>query len=148
MSIGPKVTLTGSADKFIWIYLGFFAVIVLGLVYLLGRSVGKKAKTSVLQDEIQQGGLSFSGSQYQAWADILESAMFRPGTQEQSVYNIFRKMKTADDVKALIVAFGSRRQELQLYTSSLGEWLNNELDEQELADLNKILSDQNINFSF
>lgn len=148
MSIGPKVVLTGSADKFLWIYLGIFGVIVLAIVYFLGRSVGKKQKGSELQDEIKTDNLSYPKSQYTTWANILESAMFKMGTDEDSIYNVFRKMNNDDDVKALITAFGSRRQELQLYSSTLGEWLTRELDESELTELNEILSNKNINFSF
>lgn len=148
MSIGPKVVLTGSADKFLWIYLGIFGLIVLVIVYFLGRSTGKKQKGSELQDEIQSNNLSYPKSQYTTWANILESAMFRMGTDEDAIYNVFRKMNNDDDVKALITAFGSRRQELQLYSSTLGEWLTRELDESELTELNQILSNKNINFSF
>lgn len=148
--IGPNVTLTGSADKFLWIYLGVFGVIVLGLIYWLGLSTGKKSTdaSGQLKDEIKNNNLSYPLSQYGTWADMLESAMFRPGTDEKAIYQVFRKMNNADDVKQLIISFGSRRQELTFGGSTLPQWLTAELDASEMQELNNILIQRNINYSF
>ncbi len=148
MSIGPQIILTGKADKILWVYYGILGIIVLLLIYLMGRSVGRKKAGAALQDEIKPANLTFQLSQYQIFADKLYSAMFRTGTDEEAIYAVFRKMVTADDVKQLIVAFGSRRQELTTGGSTLSEWLTSELNDAETGEVNKILQTRNINFSF
>lgn len=146
--IGPRVELTGSADKFLWIYLGIFLLIVFVIVYFLGRSIGKKQQGSQLLDEIKNDNLTYQKSQYIVFADKLYSAMIGFGTDEDSIYSVFRKMNTDDDVKQLIVAFGSKRIEFTIGGSTLAEWLVTELSESEMTELNNILSQRNINFSF
>lgn len=144
----PKVILTGSADKFLWIYLGIFAVIVLAIIYFLGRSVGKTAKNNEFAADIKKQNLTFPLSQYGIFADVLYSALFSLNTDEDAVYNVFRKMVTADDVLKLIEAFGSRRQQLTIGSSTLPDWITSQMDSDEVQQINTILMQRNINISF
>ena len=148
MSVLPEIKLSGSADGVIGIYFAFLGIICLVGIYFLGKSTGASAKNATIQDDIKTTKLTFSPSQYTIYADALYSAMYGPGTDEEAIYRVFRNMKTDDDVKQIIVAFGSRRPMTAFTGSGLADWLQSELSTEEMTQLNGILSASNININF
>ena len=79
--------------------------------------------------------------------------MARNGTDESTIYQTFKKLITTDDLKALIVAFGERSQPrnpfaLPTVPMTLAQFLNDELDTDEMKTLNKILWDKGIKIQF
>lgn len=112
--------------------------------------------TEISDDEISNTGekLSYPISQYSVFADGLEEAFTNNGfgTNEEKIFNIFKKMKNKADVMKLIQAFGKRN----LFTLSGGVvighnlpwYISSELNEDEISELNSILKSNNINYSF
>jgi D-arabinose 1-dehydrogenase-like Zn-dependent alcohol dehydrogenase len=104
------------------------------------------------QAELVRAGqrASYVDSQYKIFADAIYSAGFDVlfGTDEDAIYNVFNRMNNDLDVNKLIVAFGARRIEFSTRVASLSEFLRSELDDKEIANINKILSTKNINYRF
>lgn len=127
--------------------------------YLLYRGVKKAlgfstAAVVALQEQsefIKQGMRpSYVDSQYKLFADTIYSSGFDVlfGTDEDSIYAVFRKMNNDLDVNKLIVAFGTRRIEFSSQSASLGGFLTSELDEKEREEINKILKAKSIKYKF
>lgn len=92
---------------------------------------------------------TYPDSSYTQWASAIVSAGFNTlGTDEQAIYAIFRKMMNDLDVAKLIVAFGNQRVEFSFQSAPLGAWLASELSADEMAVVNKILSDKKIKYQF
>ena len=92
---------------------------------------------------------TYPDSSYTQWASAIVSAGFNTlGTDEQAIYAIFRKMINDLDVAKLIVAFGNQRVEFSFQSAPLGAWLASELSSDEMAVVNKILSDKKIKYQF
>lgn len=92
---------------------------------------------------------TYPDSSYTQWASAIVSAGFNTlGTDEQAIYAIFKKMMNDLDVAKLIVAFGNQRVEFSFQSAPLGAWLASELSVDELAVVNKILSDKKIKYQF
>lgn len=131
------------------------------VIYILYVKISKSVKDAKrekelkdIADDIAPANLSFEEETYKNWADNLHSAMARMGTDEQTIYNIFKKIQTKDDLMMLVVKFGQRLQphnQFALVTPrpmNLSEFLNDELDESEMNQVNKILSDKGIKIQF
>jgi hypothetical protein len=92
---------------------------------------------------------SYPDSNYTQWASSIVSAGFNTlGTNEDAIYAVFRKMMNNLDVAKLIVAFGNQRVEFSFQEVPLGAWLSSELDNDEMAVINKILKDKKISYQF
>jgi hypothetical protein len=70
------------------------------------------------------------------------------GTDEEAIYGVMRLMKNDVDINLLVKAFGTRRMEFSLKGGGLAAFLQDDLDKKEMAIVNKILSDNNINYRF
>lgn len=125
----------------------------LALLYLFTRSSkAAQEQQSLNQESSQAGTPTYPNSQYQAWANRLEQAMFDWGTEEETIFEIFSSLQNNADFLKLKLAFGTRT-----YTGgvlpgffndklSLDAWLQQELDESELARVNQILSSKGITY--
>lgn len=92
---------------------------------------------------------TYPDSSYTQWASAIVSAGFNTlGTDEKAIYAIFKKMMNDLDVAKLIVAFGNQRIEFSFQSAPLGAWLASELSVDEMAVVNKILSDKKIKYQF
>lgn len=92
---------------------------------------------------------TYPDSSYTQWASSIVSAGFNTiGTDEQAIYAIFKKMMNDLDVAKLIVAFGNQRVEFSFQSAPLGAWLSSELSSDEMATVNKILSNKKIKYQF
>jgi hypothetical protein len=99
---------------------------------------------------------TYPDSQYYDFADVLESAMENAGTDEESIYSVFRKIKNDKDFLYLKKAFGKRTYSGELFggltslvdptEDSLEQWLQKELSSEELTKVNKILSNNGVNY--
>lgn len=109
----------------------------------------EKEESELAQEAAQAGNASYADSQFYAWANVLEQAMFDIGTDEDSIYNIFNALNNNADFIKLKQAFGMRE-----YTGgtlpywfygdySLEEWLN---AEGETENVNNILASKNITY--
>lgn len=92
---------------------------------------------------------SYPDSNYTQWANAIYSAGFNTvGTDEQTIYDIFKKMVNDLDVAKLIVAFGEQRVEFSFQELPLGAWLRTELSSSEMTVVNNILAQKSIKYRF
>lgn len=124
------------------------------ILILLFRKRGgaAAAEAQALQTEASQGQATYPNSQFLAWANRLEQAMFDVGTDEDAIFEIFSQLRNNTDFLTLKAAFGVRN-----YTGgflpgmvsddlSLDGWIQQELDSSERAELNNILSQRGITY--
>ena len=122
-----------------------------GIKKALGFSTAAVVALQEQNEFIKQGMRpSYVDSQYKLFADTIYSSGFDVlfGTDEDSIYAVFRRMNNDLDVNKLVIAFGSRRIEFSTQTASLGGFLTSELDEKERGEINKILKAKSINYKF
>ena len=95
---------------------------------------------------------TYYASQYVQFADKLYNAMITSnpfqGTDEEAIYSVMRLMKNDVDINMLVKAFGTRRMEFSLKGGGLAAFLQDDLNTKEMATVNKILSDNKINYRF
>ena len=94
--------------------------------------------------------LSYTIFSYKSLAGMLLNAMGGIGTDEEVIYATFRKMNNDLDLTELYKQFSTHLYIVgvrPLYLD-LGQWINQELNSSEIAKLNKILADKNINYKF
>lgn len=102
------------------------SLILYGLIIYLIYDVllKKKNVNSDYEDYINIGkGQTYPDYRYKEFADILFYAMDNPGTDEEAVLGVFRKMRTSDDVRKLKEVFGTPGYSGGI-NSSIGAWLN------------------------
>jgi hypothetical protein len=140
----------------------FEIILLLGIVYLIYDLVFKKKTSSEKKDteidkELNEAKLTFPKSQYYSFADSLETSMENATTDEETIYSVFKKLKTNADYLMLTKAFGKRVYTGEVFGSlfsmldfsegnSLEQWLNFELDDVERNELNIILKKKNISY--
>jgi len=118
--------------------------LIFGLIIykdLRKRSSGKSA-IKELDKDIDTNHLSYPRSYYGIWAQDVYRAVNGMGTDEQAVFDVFKKMKNKDDVLQLITSFGVKDGE------TLSQWLIGDLGEDDKETLNRLLSDKDINYQF
>lgn len=132
-------------------------VLVIGaiiVIYLLFK--GGKNFFKVMGQNAQQAGeeaaylaqgikKTYLDSQYKQFAQRLETAMIGVGTDENSIFSVFKSMKNDLDVLALESAFGIRSGRWQITGYDLGTWLTDELSSSDIQKLNSILTNNGIN---
>lgn len=134
---------------------GKSAGIALASILIFDRLKGSSNEdtSNIIDDELQQSQLvlTYPTSNYNIMADQLQSAMFDAGTDEQTIYSIFRKLKNPKDLLQLVKAFGKRKYYvfgISQGNYNLGQWLQEELSDSEKQEINSILQSNNINYSF
>lgn len=145
---------------------GIISVAVVGGVGYLVYKLLQKAKQSQ-SSEAKQGKevekeleketskQTYPTSQYYQMANKIESAGHDIGTDEESMYAVFRKIKTNRDFLMLQKAFGVRDYTgdiLPFFITrnrlDLQGWIVNELSSSEVAKINAILRNNKVNYSF
>ena len=119
---------------------------------LTNKQINETTKKEIKEIENTGVKASFGSSQYVTFADQLYNAVitsnpFNP-TDEQTIYRVFGAMNNLIDVLKLIQAFGVRRLEFSTKGAGLATHLQEDLNSLEIAKLNKILADKNINYKF
>jgi hypothetical protein len=140
---------------------------VVGAGYALYRYF-KPRRTDSTQEEdiIQQSGETGSGTSsgtgsgnqatyavamYTIIADEIYDARMGnhfTGTQEEPIYNAFKKIKNDIDIAKLIQAFGRRRLSYDYRSAGLGGYLSDELTGSEIAKVNEILRGNKVKYQF
>jgi len=139
-------------------------ILGLGTVAFFG---GKKIYNTILssadkrdlnkeQAEAERQGekLTYPLSQYNTFADKLEQAMFDIGTNETAVYNVFKALKNNLDFIELKKAFGERKYTggvlpYWAYGSlNLNKWIAEEMSQSEISNINTILNNNGIKYTF
>jgi len=126
------------------IYLGYKLI-----SYFTSGNTPAQAATEV--NKLQKSGVkqTYPDSNYSQWANAIYSAGFNTlGTDEQTIYDIFKKMVNDLDVAKLIVAFGEQRVEFSFQELPLGAWLRTELSASEMNVINNIFATRNIKYRF
>ena len=136
-------------NKNLWIYGGALGLIALVVAYYFGSRTGK-ASVTVLNEagnaanEINAAGLTYRLSTYDQMAAGIYEAVSGIFTDEQAVYSEFSQLRTHDDVLQLIKSFGSRG--FWGFKGTLSEWLYQGMSSSEIAQINSILSRNNIDY--
>ena len=130
-------------------------LIALLVIYFIGKNSGKAkalaADSDTLNKDINESTLTFPLSTYKQMADTLYTAMVDPGTDFDTVFNVLSKIENQSDLFQLDKSFGTRSSYTILwvitpFTGTLSQWLSDELDDDEKAQVNQLLSTKNITF--
>ncbi len=135
------------------IAISIIAVIIIAVIIIIVLKIKGFGKTihdsetnaklaKQLDEEISEDKITITQQQLNSYASKLYAAMKGWGTDEESIYDVFREMKTRSDVLQLIKTFGVKDH------MTLNEWLNDELSADEIYKINEILSGNNINYKF
>ena len=117
---------------------------------LTGETRREIREASNVASELQavQNSLSYPASQYDTLANIIETAGFDVGTDEDAIYNVFRKLNNNADYLALTKAWGNRT----IYDwgipdqYTLAQYLTYELGADEIQRVNNILNSKGITY--
>ena len=139
---------------------GVIALAAIGGGYLLYRGIKKKSdeakgiKPSAsselpanintdIKEQAKKTPLSYPLSVYETYAQDLYGAMYRFGTEEDTIFRIMGYMKNDADVLQLIKAFGVRKAgagQLFAGNGTLNEFFSDELDSTDIGIINKTLA--------
>jgi hypothetical protein len=123
-------------------------IIILALIFglvLYNKLVYKTRNKKIINDleeDVEVNKLSYPLSYYGIWAADIYNAVEGMGTNEQAIFDVFKKMKNKDDVLQLMTAFGVKEGE------TLSQWVIGDLGDDDKATINRLLSDKNINYQF
>ena len=133
----------------------FILLLILFVLYLILKAAKKTDEEKDIKKDknkfIQEGQKpSYPLTNYQSFASrIYSSGLTTFGTDEDAIYDVFKKMQNDLDVVMLIEAFGNRRLEFTIGSGeNLGAFLQSELDTDEIEEINKILAGKNIQYRF
>lgn len=134
--------------------------LVLDKVGAFGAAVSEvfegTGETTVNEDnplEVEPTNLSFTADRYRQYADSIHEAMNYSGTRWTTVYSIIEAMNTADDLAALVNAYGTRNLRIFGVPSgplNLGQSFIREswIGQDGYAEVNEIIANKGINFQF
>lgn len=131
--------------------LGIIGIVAAVLAYYFGSRSGKASvatpnEATSAASEIDTANLTYSLSTYDTMANKLYAALGSIFTDEESVYSVFTSMRTIDDIKQTIKAFGAKG--VWPFNGTLSEWIYQEMSSSEISQINSIFSRNNINYSF
>lgn len=122
--------------------------IVTSFVFRYGKGIVGKIRErqhiKKLDGTIDKNNLSYPESQYDVFAQALFAAMDGWGTDTDAIFEVFRKMRTIDDVLQLQFAFSEVEDE----DGTLAAWLHDDLSSSDIETLNSILAERSIIYSF
>ena len=145
---GTASILNSKAFKYVLV-----AIVVLIIFFVVWDKFGKSKEETKEEEkkgnlneeinkEINKKNITLSQVQLNTLADKIFKAVSGIGTDERSILDAFRTLKTTDDVLALIKTFGVRD------TMTLREWLYDDLSNSEISKINDIFLSKGISFSF
>lgn len=125
---------------------------ILALIVVIWAFVAIKNKVSdtitnsklvnEVNNEIDFNKITLTQSQINTLVSKLYAAMEGWGTDEDAIYEAFNTLNSYSDLQQLSKSYGVKDGKV------LREWLQNELDAEELAHVNEILASKNINYVF
>ena len=92
---------------------------------------------------------SYARAAYNGYADKIYTSgagQHIGGTDEDSIYDVFRLMKNDLDILLLIQAFGKRRKGFSLDDADLGGYIGDEMNSSEIGKINTILAGKGIKY--
>ena len=122
-----------------------FFVMKSQIMNLIQKIKSQTAANKELQEEITTGGgLTYTQTQYVAFANKLYDSMKGIGTDRDTIRYVFNEMETKADVLKLIQVFGVRDGE------TLSQWLKGETYwfKNVTGEVNNILSRKGIDYKF
>lgn len=130
-------------------YLPLLLLVVVAVVILrygekIYSRMQERQKNRDLNKRIDKSNLSYGESQYKVYAQKLLDAMDCWGTDEDAIYDTFKDMNNIDDILQLQTAFSDVEKE----EKTLSQWLNTELSSSEKKQLNAIIAERSIEYSF
>lgn len=141
------------------VYIGIaIAVVVIICIYKFTDWFSWLSKKSNYKEKVDPNALSYDKSEYDELADKLytylsDTSSGLYGVNQDGVYHIIKKMKTASDVYQLIVSYGEREIRKAWHwlggdKLSLPEAMPKMLSSGELKKVNEILKENNIDYQF
>ena len=128
-------------------------LIALLVIYFIGKNSGKAKAlaedTDTLNNEIDTKTLSYPLTIYKNMADTLYTAMEGLGTDYDTVKSTLIKLNNESDFFQLEKSFGNRAAYTWLYVytpfaGTLIQWLSDELNEDQKAEITVLLASKNI----
>jgi len=123
--------------------------ILVVVILIVSRSIKKnranlenQQKIQQYESEIQNDKLSFSNSEYQSMADKVYKAVKGVGTDEDAIFEVFQRIRTNSDVLKLKSVFGVRDG------MDLDEWIQDDLSDEDIDQINGYLRQRNISITF
>jgi len=127
-------------------------VVIIALYFGIRKVIKTISSDSSLKNmnaEIKPDQLSYPLTMYASLADQLESTSTLLTTDEQAVYTIIKKMNTLSDLLQLMKSFGQRSAPNWNFGKvTLAAFIQEGMSASEIANINKILTVNNINYSF
>lgn len=116
--------------------------------------INKTKQNTNVNDELEnakkENKLSFPLSQYDNFANIIETACFDVGTDEDTIFGVFYKLKNNADFLALTKAWGNPTRRIYdwalPYDYTLVQILRFELSNSDCQKINNILAKKNIKY--
>lgn len=134
-------------------FIGGLAAVALYFILFRRKATPEQQEAGQLETESAQAGApTYPNSQYFAFANTLEQAMFDLGTDEDSIFYVFNQLQNNADFIKLKQAFGERAYSggaLPVWFNedlTLEGWLTQELDSSERQQLNSILASKAITY--
>lgn len=130
-------------------YLPLLLLVVVAVVILrygekIYSHIRERIKNNDLNKRIDKSNLSYGESQYKVYAQKLFDAMNGWQTDEDAIYEVFKKMNNIDDILQLQIAFSDVEDE----DETLSQWLHDDLSSSEMKQLNAIIAERSIEYSF
>jgi len=122
--------------------------------FLSAENKAEKKETQLvkgeLETEVAKTGLSYPGSQYLTFANVIETAGFDIGTDEEAIYSTFRKLNNNADYLQLLSAWGKPNRTIYDwgigYDMTLPQYLRYEMGDDEINKINYILKSKGITY--
>jgi ribosomal protein S13 len=159
---------------------GVTVVGTLGLIGVIGFTINKKIKDKKAFDEANRQSrlaeqeledlrnrginITHSLSEFEGYSQAIIEAINGCGTDEETIYNVFRQMKNDADIRQLIATFGIRfyrpceiSQPIsytrwlfddQAFGGALSTYLYYDLSDSEIEEINDILKNNRVNWTF
>jgi phospholipase/lecithinase/hemolysin len=112
------------------------------------RKQEKTIKKDIKKLEKEGESYSYSKTTYDGFAETIYQENQSMNTDEEKIYEIFRKMNNELDVVALKDAFGKRRPQFDTQARDLDGFLNADLNKEEIGEINSILQRKKIKYRF
>jgi len=118
------------------------------------QNEGKQQQSELEQSQAKQKA-SYPKSVYSAWCNVIENAIFDYGTDEEAIYDVFRKLKNNTDYLMLVNAWGSPKRQVYpdafvFYSTgkklTLPGALRDDMSTSEIKKINQILASKGIKY--
>ena len=129
-------------------------IVIVVLILLFGGrirdGIRKMFHNDVTKLKYDVNKLTYDRTEYFSMCSTLEGAMNGTGTQDESLLDVFTRLKTQDDWYFLQKCFGTRKKDGGTFgsdiTGDLKMWLSDELDESEMKEAKDTLMQQGITY--